>query len=183
MENGPDLSGLLGRLRRLEDMEAARNHLHRYAATLDAPTAESIAALFTEDGVLRTRLGEFTGREAIAGFYRDRLAADPSEKRHFIVSPRTTWTGPGTVEIASYFLFTARAGTSVLGWGTYLDRLRVRGRPRCSPTRPSRSTWAPTWRRAGHDHERERRRGSRRRGGPARATPRRLSGTPAGPRF
>lgn len=102
MENGPDLSGLLGRLRRLEDMEAARNHLHRYAATLDAPTAESIAALFTEDGVLRTRLGEFTGREAIAGFYRDRLAADPSEKRHFIVSPgrpgrdRGSWRSPRT---------------------------------------------------------------------------------------
>jgi len=125
MEAETDLAVLLRRVRRLEEMEAARNHLHRYAATLDAPTPESVAALFTEDGVLRTRLGEFAGREAIAGFYRERLGADPSEKRHFIVSPRTTWTGPGTVEIASYFLFTARAGTSVIGWGTYLDRLRV----------------------------------------------------------
>ncbi|MFD0688618.1 nuclear transport factor 2 family protein [Actinomadura fibrosa] len=125
MENEPDLDDLLRRLRRLEDMEAARNHLHRYAAALDTPAPDSIAALFTEDGVLRTRLGEFTGREAIAGFYRDRLAADPSEKRHFITSPRTTWAAPGVVEIASYFLFTARAGTSVLGWGTYLDRLRI----------------------------------------------------------
>ncbi|WP_433474224.1 nuclear transport factor 2 family protein [Spirillospora sp. CA-142024] len=127
MENEPDLAAVLRRLRRLEDMEAARNHLHRYAATLDAPTPEAVAALFTEDGVLRTRLGEFAGREAIAGFYRDRLGADPSEKRHFIVSPSTTWAGPGVVEIASYFLFTARGDGSVIGWGTYADRLRVEG--------------------------------------------------------
>ncbi|MEW2354424.1 nuclear transport factor 2 family protein [Spirillospora sp. NPDC029432] len=121
-----DHEDLLRAVARLEETEAARNHLHTYAATLDAPTPESAAALFTEDGVLRTRLGDFAGRAAIAAFYRDRLAADPSEKRHFIVTPRTTWLAPGLVEIASYFIFTARADArSVIGWGKYLDRLRV----------------------------------------------------------
>lgn len=127
IENPPDLTAVLRRLRRLEDMESARNHLHRYAETLDAPTPESVAELFAEDGVLHTGLGEFTGRAAIAAFYRDRLRADASEKRHFTVSPRTTWIAPGVVEIASYFLFTARGDASVIGWGTYLDRLRVDG--------------------------------------------------------
>ncbi|GAA3742196.1 hypothetical protein HDA32_003323 [Spinactinospora alkalitolerans] len=124
----PGLEALLLRVRRLEEAEAARNHLHRYAETLDAPTPEAVAALFTEDGALHTRLGDFVGREAIAGFYRDRLAADPSDKRHFVVSPRTTWLEPGLVEIASYFLFTGRGeDRSIIGWGTYLDRLRVEG--------------------------------------------------------
>ncbi|MBE1536969.1 nuclear transport factor 2 family protein [Actinomadura algeriensis] len=121
-----DADALLRRVQRLEEMEAARNHLHRYAETLDAPTPDAVAALFTPDGVLRTRRGDFAGREAVAGFFRGALAADAAEKRHFIVTPRTTWLEPGVVEIASYFLFTARGdGSSVLGWGTYLDRLRV----------------------------------------------------------
>lgn len=123
---GTDLAALLRRVQRLEEAETARNHLHRYAKTLDEPDPEAAAALFTEDGTLRTPRGDYVGREAIAAFYRDRLAADPSAKRHFITSPRTTWLGPGLVEIASYFLFTGRgAEESALGWGTYLDRIRV----------------------------------------------------------
>lgn len=121
-----DFDDLLRRVRKLEEVEAARNHLHAYSRTLDAPTPDTAAALFTEDAVLRTRLGTFTGREEIAAFYRDRLQADPSEKRHFLVTPRTTWIEPGLVEIASYFVFTARAQErSVLGWGTYTDLVRV----------------------------------------------------------
>jgi hypothetical protein len=123
-----DVAALLRRVQRLEEMETARNHFHRYAATLDSPTPESVAALFTENGALRTRLGDFVGRTAIAEFYRDRLTADPSEKRHFVVNPHTTWLEPGLVEIASYFIFTGRGDQrSVIGWGTYLDRIRVQG--------------------------------------------------------
>jgi len=122
-----DLASVLDRLRRLEEIESARCHCYRYAAVLDDPTPERIAALFAEQGTLRTRRGEFTGRAAITAFYRDRLAADPSEKRHFVVNPAATWLGPGLVEISSHFLFTGRgADTSTIGWGTYLDRIRIR---------------------------------------------------------
>ncbi|GAA3983273.1 nuclear transport factor 2 family protein [Thermobifida alba] len=119
---------LLNRVRRLEEMETARNHLHRYAETLDDPTPEAVAALFTEDGVLRTRRGDAVGRRGIAEFYRRLLQLDPAEKRHFITSPKTTWLAPGLVEVSSYFLFTGRgADRSAIGWGTYLDRIRVTG--------------------------------------------------------
>ncbi|GAA4142129.1 nuclear transport factor 2 family protein [Actinomadura keratinilytica] len=133
MTSRSEIADLLRRVRRLEESETARNHLHRYAEALDDPDPEAVAALFTEDGALHTRLAgrpgrTMTGRAAIAAFYRDRIAADPSPKRHFIVGPRTTWVAPGEVEIASYFLFTARADvSSVIGWGTYRDRLRVDG--------------------------------------------------------
>jgi hypothetical protein len=121
-----DITALLDRVQRLEEAEAARNLFHRYASTLDDPTPEGVAALFTEDGVLRTRLGVSTGRAEIAAFYRNRLAVDDAPKRHFIVNPRTTWVAPGVVEVASYFLFTGRGGDrSIIGWGTYLDRIRV----------------------------------------------------------
>src|SRR5690606_13575989 len=71
---------LLNRVRRLEEMDTARNHLHRYAETLDDPTPEAVAALFTEDGVLRTRRGDAVGRRGIAEFYRRLLQLDPAEK-------------------------------------------------------------------------------------------------------
>ncbi|MEY9212436.1 nuclear transport factor 2 family protein [Thermobifida halotolerans] len=126
--NPEAVAALLRRVQRLEEMETARNHLHRYAAALDDPVPEEVAALFTEDGVLRTRRGDAAGRQGIAEFYRRLLEIDPAEKRHFIVAPETTWLEPGLVEIASYFLFTGRgADRSAIGWGTYVDRIRVTG--------------------------------------------------------
>jgi hypothetical protein len=126
MSSEPSLEALLERVRRLEEIETARNLLHRYAETLDQPTPETVAALFTPDGALHTRLGDCVGREQITTFFRDRLATDRSEKRHFIVSPRTTWLGPGRVAIAAYFLFTGRGDDrSILGWGTYDDVVRI----------------------------------------------------------
>lgn len=120
------LTAVLARLQALEDAEASRNHLHAYAAALDAPTPEAVADLFTPDGVLHVGGESFRGRDAVVEFYRSRIAADPSEKRHFITSPRVRTLAPGLLEVASYFLWTARADRrSVLGWGTYLDEVRV----------------------------------------------------------
>ncbi|WP_408898186.1 nuclear transport factor 2 family protein [Nocardioides sp. R1-1] len=120
-----DLPVLLERVARLEEAELARNLLHAYAETLDDPTPEAVAALFTEDGVLSVPAGDFAGREAVTGFYRDRLAG-ASEKRHFIMNVRTRPLEPGVVEVASYFVFTAReSAASGLGWGTYLDIVDV----------------------------------------------------------
>lgn len=120
------LEQALTRLQRLEDAEAARNHLHAYAETLDDPTPEAVAALFTEDGVLEVPSGSFEGRTAIAEFYRPRLTPDDGEKRHFLVNLRTRHLEPGMVEVASYFVYTSREDArSGLGWGTYTDQVRV----------------------------------------------------------
>ncbi|WP_436698037.1 nuclear transport factor 2 family protein [Nocardioides sp. BYT-33-1] len=120
-----DLQALLERVARLEEAELARNLLHAYAEVLDDPTPEAVAALFVEDGVLSVPAGDFAGREAVAGFYRDRLTG-ASEKRHFIMNVHTRPLEPGVVEVASYFVFTAReAAASGLGWGTYLDIVDV----------------------------------------------------------
>ena len=57
----------------------------------------------------------------------DRTGPGASEKRHFIMNIRTRPQSPGRVEVASYFVFTARdADASGLGWGTYLDEIEVR---------------------------------------------------------
>ncbi|TQK69492.1 nuclear transport factor 2 family protein [Nocardioides sp. SLBN-35] len=122
-----DLQSLIDRVARLEEAELARNLLHAYAEALDDPVPEEVAALFAEEGVLSVPAGDFTGRAAVAGFYRDRLAG-ASEKRHFIMNVRTRPQGPGLVEVASYFLFTSRDDhASGLGWGTYLDLVEVEG--------------------------------------------------------
>lgn len=122
----PITADLAARVARLEDAELARNLLHTYAEGLDHPDPDLLALLWTEDGVLSVPSGDLVGRAGVAGFYRSRIAADPSEKRHFIVSPRVRTLGPGLVEVASYFVYTARGDDrSALGWGTYLDRIRI----------------------------------------------------------
>ncbi|MFJ9317663.1 nuclear transport factor 2 family protein [Pimelobacter simplex] len=120
------LADLAARVARLEEAELARNLLHAYAEVLDDPTPEAVAALFTDDGVLSVPAGDFAGRDAVTAFYRDRLGPGASEKRHFIMNVRTRPQAPGLVEVASYFVFTARESTtSALGWGTYLDLVEI----------------------------------------------------------
>jgi hypothetical protein len=121
----PDLED---RLRRLEGIEVARGIYHVYAETLDEPDAKAVAALFAEDGVLRTPVGDFEGRGAIEDFYRKAFEADTSLKRHFIVNPRVAETAPGTVRLRSYFLYVGRGDDkSIIGWGTYDDLVDVSG--------------------------------------------------------
>jgi uncharacterized protein (TIGR02246 family) len=120
------LADALARLRRLEHAEAARNLLHAYAETLDDPTPERVAALFAEDGVLAVPSATFRGRAEVEAFYRSRLTPEDGDKRHFLVNLRTRHVADGVVEVASYFVFTGRhPDRSALGWGTYLDRIRI----------------------------------------------------------
>jgi hypothetical protein len=123
-----DLSALEERLTRLEDIETARSMFHLYADTLDVPRAETVTALFVDDGILHTPVGSFSGREEIEKFYAGAFASDPSIKRHFIVNPKATWLSPGRVRLESYFLYTGRGvGASIIGWGTYDDVVDVSG--------------------------------------------------------
>lgn len=118
------MHALVERISRLEEAELARNLLHAYAEELDDPTPEAVADLFTDTGVLSVPSGDFSGREEVTGFYRDRFGSG-GEKRHFIMNVRTRTQGPGLVEVASYFVFTARDAASTIGWGTYVDLIEV----------------------------------------------------------
>jgi hypothetical protein len=119
---------LEARLRRLEDIEAARGMYHLYAEILDEPDAGAVASLFAEDGVLHTPMGDFEGRGAIEDFFQKAFDADTSLKRHFIVNPRVVETHPGTVRLQSYFLYVGRGDEqSIIGWGTYDDVVDVTG--------------------------------------------------------
>jgi ketosteroid isomerase-like protein len=119
---------LEARLRRLENIEVARGIYHTYAETLDVPDPKTVAALFTEDAVLHTIMGDFQGRAAIADFFGAGFAADTSVKRHFIVNPRVLEASPQTVRLRSYFFYVGRGDDqSIIGWGTYDDLVDVSG--------------------------------------------------------
>jgi hypothetical protein len=127
-----DLDELRHRLRRLEQIEQARNFLHTYAQTQDDPDPQRAAALFREDGTLRTSFGVVAGRAAFAEFYTGAFARDTTEKRHYIVNPHTTWLAEGQVRIRSYFLFVGRGDdSSRIGWGQYDDTIDVSGERPC----------------------------------------------------
>lgn len=123
---GPeDVSALIARLERLETAEAARAASWRYARAVDGPDFALLATVFSEDAVLMTRRGPRQGREAIVDYYRTALA-DPLARKHFLVNQEVTWLEPGRVLLESYFLYTyAGDDTSILGWGSYSDRVRV----------------------------------------------------------
>jgi uncharacterized protein (TIGR02246 family) len=113
------------RLERLETAERAREASWRYAAAVDTPDLGRLAQVFTEDAVLTTRKGPRQGRDEIVAYYATALA-DPVARKHFLVNQTVTWVEPGVADMESYFLYTyAGADTSVLGWGTYHDRVRV----------------------------------------------------------
>lgn len=123
-----ELGELEARIRRLEEMERARNIFYEYASVLDDPRPAVMATLFTPDGVLGTPAGRVAGRAAIEAFFADAFAADPSDKRHFVLSPRTTWSEPGSVRVEAYFTYVGRGeDRSGLGWGTYDATVDVTG--------------------------------------------------------
>lgn len=122
------MSDIETRLKRLEDIEAARAMFNIYASTLDEPDAKTVAELFAEDAVLHTPMGDFQGRDAIEEFFGLAFKADPSVKRHFIVNPRVMETSPGTVRLHSDFLYVGRGDAqSIIGWGSYDDVVDTSG--------------------------------------------------------
>jgi len=113
------------RLDALETAELAREASWRYATAVDALDFDLLASAFTEDAVLVTRKGPREGRDAVIEYYRTALA-DPVARKHFLVNQKVTSSGPDTALLESYFLYTyAGADTAILGWGNYIDRVRV----------------------------------------------------------
>ena len=121
-----DLQVILERLERLETSELARVTAHRYAQAIDTPDFEMLAEVFAPEASLTTRRGTRHSRDAIVEYYREALAG-PLARRHFIVNQQVTPLAPGEVLMRSSFLYTlAGDATSILGWGGYVDRVRVR---------------------------------------------------------
>jgi uncharacterized protein (TIGR02246 family) len=119
------LARVAERLEMLETAERAREASWRYATAVDAADLDLLAQVFTDDAVLTTRKGPRQGRDEIVAYYAITLA-DPVARKHFLVNQTVTWIEPGVADMESYFLYTyAGEDTSVLGWGTYNDRVRV----------------------------------------------------------
>jgi uncharacterized protein (TIGR02246 family) len=113
------------RLERLETAERAREAAWRYAVAVDTQDFDLLASVFTPDAVLTTRRGSRHGRDEIIAYYRPALA-EPMGRKHFIVNQAVTWVSPGEAVMESYFMYTyAGDDTSILGWGSYSDRVRV----------------------------------------------------------
>lgn len=125
MPEPTDVHALIQRLERLETAELARAASWRYATAVDTPDLDLLATVFTEDAVLVTSKGPRTGRDEVVAYYAAALAA-PVARKHFLVNQTVTVTGPGRALMESYFMYTyAGDDTSILGWGTYTDRVRV----------------------------------------------------------
>lgn len=113
------------RLARMEMAEAARSLVAAYAMAADARDPEAAAALFTDDAVVAgSRRHE--GRDAIFTYYRDAFGVTPCDHRHFITTVRVSELTADEAVVDAYFIHvTASAGTSILGWGRYHDRVRL----------------------------------------------------------
>jgi len=120
-----DIAALVARLELLENAELVRQATWRYAEAVDGSDFDALASAFTVDGSLTTSRGTTVGREAIVAYYRQALA-EPIHRKHFLTNQKVTLQAPGEAVVESYFMFTyAGPGNSMIGWGTYVDRVVV----------------------------------------------------------
>lgn len=125
MADFPDIAALTLRLERLEAAERAREATWRYATAVDTIDFDLLADAFTADAVLTTSKGSRHGRDTVVDYYRTALAA-PVDRRHFLVNQQVDVTGAGEATVTSSFVYTyAGADTSILGWGRYVDVVRI----------------------------------------------------------
>lgn len=108
------------RLAQLEAAEATRRLASHYGHVADNNDIDAMAALFTDDAVLATRDGRWSGRDAILGHYVETFSTMDFHKRHFICNLGVTSTGTNTTHATGRFIYTfAGADASRIGWGTY----------------------------------------------------------------
>ncbi len=106
---------------------AIEDTIGRYTRFADGGRFDDQAALFTEDGVLETDLGECRGRAAIVEMLQGTkasLAASPDTGgriRHHVSSLRIDFDGPDAANATCYFL--AIVGPGPDHWGLYRDQL------------------------------------------------------------
>jgi hypothetical protein len=114
------------RLARLELIEQCRQLSFSYARALDVKDLVALDALFTDKCVLEIPGQTFTGREAIAEFFRAALLGDPGVKRHFMMNQTVVPSDSANATMQSYFLYTSSGPEiSLIGWGDYDDDIAV----------------------------------------------------------
>ena len=119
------MARLSSRLERLELTEAARLATWRYANAVDGPDFDLLAEVFTDDAVLASRSGDKRGRDAVLAYYRGALEA-PIARKHLLANQEVEIVSPSEAIVRSYFAYTyAGDSTSILGWGSYSDRVRM----------------------------------------------------------
>lgn len=114
---------LAQQLARLTTIEAARTAVFAYADIIDRVAVDELPGLMAADARLTTTSGTLEGLDAILDFYRSRLRPGG---RHFVTNTRILSADAERVLCTSYFLYTTVSnGESILGWGDYLDELRM----------------------------------------------------------
>ena len=127
-EPGQHLPGSIATVRASTEWERsvdlAREATWRYATAVDTADFDLLADAFTEDAVLTTSKGPREGREAVVDYYRNALAA-PIARRHFLMNQKVAAADDGVMVESSFIYTYAGPDTSILGWGTYYDTVRI----------------------------------------------------------
>lgn len=119
------LAVLERRLAELEDIEAVRKLLARYSKAVDARDAQALAPLFAREvRVVVTPWGvDVRGHAAVMEFFVAYFQSEWKAPRHHYANELIERAGAGYTAF-SYFHETLSRGTqSVVGWGTWMDRL------------------------------------------------------------
>ena len=98
-----DLSAVLTRLRRLEDLQAIHQLFVDYGDRLDAGDLDGYADLFTDDGeLLLGPLGRAQGREEIVAMMRPTLVGLVGRSFHQISNPRVELDGDSATAVVMW---------------------------------------------------------------------------------
>jgi hypothetical protein len=123
------LGALEARLEKVQSIQAALGVLRGYVDAVDAMNLDALAQVFTNDAVVEIpdAKATFTGiHDVMQNFFKNAWIQDPTVKRHFIMNSMPEWVSPGVVRVPSYFIFMSSGpDQSMLGWGTYLDEIRI----------------------------------------------------------
>jgi uncharacterized protein (TIGR02246 family) len=123
--NGSQVGELAARVARLEAEAAIRKLLARYCKAVDERDLETIKTLFTEDAYVKViPWSEHRGKQAVVDFFAGYFVSGWQEPRHYITNQIIDVNGSEATAFSYLFETVAKNGESVVGCGTYADRLR-----------------------------------------------------------
>ncbi len=114
--------GLVRRLQRLEDLECVRGVLLAYPAAVDGQDLEALRRLFHTDVHLVSR-SDVHGREAALDYFARFFASNWRDTRHYVANLVVGVDGDEATATSYYHQTAVVDGQSVIGWGTYRDRV------------------------------------------------------------
>lgn len=117
-----DREALARRLRRLEDLESVRGVLLAYPAAVDGRDLDALRRLFHPDAHLLSR-SDVHGRDAVLDYFARFFASGWRDTRHYVANLVVGVDGDEATATSYYHQTAVVDGQSVIGWGTYRDRL------------------------------------------------------------